>query len=91
MAMARVYNYREGFRAKDDAPLWRFSTKFESGPAKGVEVPAEDIAKAIDLYYEMCGWDKETGAPTPGKLVELGVGWLAETVTANGAVAANGG
>jgi aldehyde:ferredoxin oxidoreductase len=89
-AMARVYNYREGFRPKDDTPLWRFSTKFESGPAEGVEVPAEDIAKAIDLYYEMNSWDKETGAPTPGKLVELGVGWLADVVTANGAVAANG-
>ena len=78
--MARVYNYREGFRAVDDTPPWRFSTKFESGPAEGVEVPAADIANAIDLYYQMNGWDKETGAPVPGKLVELGVGWLADAV-----------
>lgn len=78
LAMARVYNHREGFTAADDKPLWRISTKFESGPAKGVEVPMEDMIRAIDLYYEMNGYDKETGAPTAGKLVELGVGWLAE-------------
>ena len=41
-------------------------------------MPTEDIAKALDLYYEMCGWDKETGAPTAGKLHELGIGWVAE-------------
>ena len=78
LAMARVYNHREGFTAADDMPLWRISTKFESGPAKGVEVPMEDMVRALDLYYEMNGYDKETGAPNAGKLVELGVGWLAE-------------
>ena len=46
LAMARVYNHREGFTAADDKPLWRISTKFESGPAEGVEVPMEDIARA---------------------------------------------
>lgn len=78
MAMARAYNYREGFRAEDDKPHWRFSTPFESGPAEGVKIPAEDMEKALEYYYEMCGWDRETGAPTPGKLYELGVGWIAD-------------
>lgn len=78
LAMARVYNAREGFTAADDKPLWRISTKFKSGPAEGVEVPIEDITRAVELYYEMNGYDKETGAPTDGKLAELGVAWLAE-------------
>ena len=78
LAMARAYNYREGFTAEDDVAHWRFSTAFESGPTKGVKVPAEDIATALDLYYEMRGWDKKTGAPTSGKLHELGIGWVAE-------------
>ena len=43
-----------------------------------MKVPIEDIAKALDLYYEMCRWDKETGAPTAGKLHELGIGWATE-------------
>ncbi len=78
MAMARVFNYREGLTPQDDVAHWRFSTPFESGPKQGVMVPAEDIARAIELYYEMRCWDKRTGAPTAGKLYELGIGWVAE-------------
>jgi len=51
LAMARAFNYREGFTAQDDVAHWRFSTRFESGPLKGVKIPAEDIATALDLYY----------------------------------------
>jgi len=78
MAMSRAFNTRQGFTARDDVPHWRFSTPFESGPLQGVAVPAEEIANALDLYYQMQGWDKETGAPTPGKLYELGLGWLVD-------------
>lgn len=34
LAMARAFNYREGFTAKDDVAHWRFSTPSESGPNK---------------------------------------------------------
>ena len=78
MALSRAFNYREGFTAKDDTPHWRFSTPFESGPLQGVEIPADEIAKAIELYYAISGWDKETGAPTAGKLHELGISWVAD-------------
>ncbi|MBU0705389.1 MAG: aldehyde ferredoxin oxidoreductase C-terminal domain-containing protein [Chloroflexi bacterium] len=43
LAMARAFNYREGFTAQDDVAHWRFSTPFESGPRKRVKVPAEDV------------------------------------------------
>jgi len=78
LAMARAFNYREGFSAKDDVAHWRFSTPFESGPTKGVGVPEEDVQRALELYYGMRGWDKETGAPTAAKLHELGLSWVAE-------------
>jgi len=78
LAMARACNYREGFTAKDDVAHWRFSTPLKSGPNEGAKVPAEDMTKALDLYYEMRGWDKKTGAPAAGKLYELGIGWVAE-------------
>ena len=78
MAMARSFNYREGFRAEDDVAHWRFSTPMESGPLKGVKIPADEIKKALRLYYEVRGWDGETGAPTAGKLHELGISWVAE-------------
>jgi len=77
LAMARAFNYRQGFTAKDDVAHWRFSTPMESGPLKGVKIPPEEIAKALELYYEIQGWDRETGAPTAGKLHELGLSWVA--------------
>jgi aldehyde:ferredoxin oxidoreductase len=35
----------------------------------------KELEKAVWLYYEMMGWDPETGMPTEGKLYELGIGW----------------
>jgi aldehyde:ferredoxin oxidoreductase len=78
LAMARAFNYREGFTTEDDVLPRRFFTPVESGPSEGAKVPAEDFARARDLYYAMCGWNRETGAPTSTKLHELGVGWVAE-------------
>jgi aldehyde:ferredoxin oxidoreductase len=45
---------------------------------EGTQVPAKDLTEALDLYYEMRGWDKESGAPTRAKLHELGLGWVVE-------------
>jgi len=42
------------------------------------------LAKALELYYEMNGLDKETGAPVEGKLVELGIGWAAALLQGKG-------
>jgi len=79
LAMARAINHIHGLTAKDDVAHPRFSSPMRSGgPATGVEIPAEAMAGAIELYYEMCGWDKETGAPTAAKLHELGIGWVAD-------------
>jgi len=78
LAMARAFNYREGFGPRDDVAHWRFATPFEDGPAKGVRVPAKAMEQALELHCEISGWDKETGAPSAGTLHELGLHWLAE-------------
>jgi len=78
MAMARAVNYREGMTAKDDVNHWRFMTPFTSGPVAATIIPAEEKKKAMDLYYDYRGWDKESGAPTKSRLHELGLHWLAE-------------
>jgi aldehyde:ferredoxin oxidoreductase len=78
MAMARVFNQREGFTPQDDVAHWRFATPMPAGAAEGVAVSPETMADALNLYYEMRGWDKQTGAPTKAKLYELGLGWLVD-------------
>jgi aldehyde:ferredoxin oxidoreductase len=48
---------------------------------EGREVPAvpeEAIGRLLDEYYDERDWDLETGLPTREKLVELGLGDVAE-------------
>jgi aldehyde:ferredoxin oxidoreductase len=48
------------------------------GPSDGLVVTVEEFERAKDWYYEMAGWDVETGNPTRQKLEELELDWLAD-------------
>ena len=73
--MARVFNNREGFAPKDDRVIRRWHEPMPDGPLKGQYIDPKAFREAIDLYYELSGWDKD-GKPTRGKLVELNLEWL---------------
>lgn len=73
--MARVFNNREGFTPEDDRVIRRWFERLPSGPLEGRRLDPAAFRKALDLYYEMSGWDVE-GRPTRAKLVELGLDWL---------------
>ncbi|MBI2914645.1 MAG: aldehyde ferredoxin oxidoreductase family protein [Firmicutes bacterium] len=72
--LARCYNLREGFSAKDDTLPERFFTPFTTGPLAGVKVDRNDFEQARLAYYKLMGWD-EAGVPSEAKLWELGVEW----------------
>ncbi len=74
--MARAFNFREGMTRDDDYLPRRFFTPLPSGPLEGVNIDKKQLEQAIDTYYAMVGWDKRNGAPTPGKLQELGIEWV---------------
>jgi len=78
MAMARIFNLRDGFGRKDDTWPQRLFEPLPDGPNKGQTFTEEDLERDKDLYYEMMGWDKEDGRPTRGKLIELNLEYLAE-------------
>jgi aldehyde:ferredoxin oxidoreductase len=69
--MARLFNLREGFTARDDVLPDRFFQPLEGGPLKGKTIDREQFSRAMETYYEMMGWDPETGIPKEGKLAEL--------------------
>lgn len=77
-ALARVFNCREGFTPKDDLLPARLHEAFADGPLKGVRIDPDTFARALRLYYQMEGWDPETGWPTFAKLAELGIEWAAK-------------
>ncbi len=70
--LARVFNVREGVtRADDTLPPRLLEEPLPEGPAKGKV--NENLPEMLDKYYELRGWDKATGKPTPEKLRELGL------------------
>jgi len=75
LALSRLYNAREGLTPADDTHHQRFTQPLMLEGEEGGAIPAEDMQHAIDLYYEMQGWEKTTGAPTRAKLVELSLDW----------------
>ena len=77
-ALARAFNCREGFTPKDDRLPKRLHEAFTSGPLQGVRVDPETFQRALRLYYQIEGWDPETGWPTFAKLAELGIEWAAK-------------
>jgi aldehyde:ferredoxin oxidoreductase len=77
-ALARAFNCREGFTAKDDRLPKRLHEAFTDGPLKGVRIEPELFQRALRLYHQMEGWDPESGWPTFAKLAELGIEWAAK-------------
>jgi aldehyde:ferredoxin oxidoreductase len=76
--MAREFNRRCGQTAADDIGAPRFFEPLENGPFKGYAIPRDEFAQALSLYYDMMGWDHETGAPTDWKLYSEGLDWVVE-------------
>ena len=73
--MARMFNIREGIGPDEDRLFRRMHDPLTAGLFKGKCVDQTALRNAINLYYEMNGWD-ERGKPTRGKLVDLGLEWL---------------
>ena len=80
LALARLYNAREGFTPADDAHPARFTEPLMLAGEEGASIPQEQVREALDLYYELQGWEKATGTPTRAKLYELGLGWATENL-----------
>ena len=82
MAMARAYNYREGFRPADDRLPDRFYEPHTQGDADN-KLPGIDRAKAqqaLQTLYRLRGYDAATGAPTRATLEDLDIAWVADAI-----------
>ena len=76
--MTKIFNLREGIKAKDDSLPERFFTSLGNGVAKGKALDKEAFRTALKLFYEMANWDPDTTIPRRAKLIELDLKWLAD-------------
>ncbi|MGC9103919.1 MAG: aldehyde ferredoxin oxidoreductase C-terminal domain-containing protein, partial [Candidatus Methanodesulfokora sp.] len=69
--LQRLFNVRHGITRKDDVLPDRFTKEpMPKGPAKGQIV---ELDQMLNEYYELRGWDIDTGIPKMSKLRELGL------------------
>jgi len=76
--LARLFNTREGFDSKDDQLPDRLFEPLETGPLTGVKLDREQFKKALRAYYEMMGWDIDTGVPREARLHQLNIADLSQ-------------
>jgi aldehyde:ferredoxin oxidoreductase len=77
--LERMYNVREGLRRKDDTlPPRLLQEPLPDGPSKG-EILGKDFDLLVDEFYQVCGWDVNTGIPSREKLQQLGLDKLVYT------------
>jgi aldehyde:ferredoxin oxidoreductase len=77
--LAKAFNVGAGFTRADDTFPERLMTEpLTSGASKGQLISKEDLRVMLDEYYTVRGWDVHTGIPSRGKLVELGLDYVAD-------------
>ena len=75
--LGRAFSVREGIRREHDVLPERLTADpLPGGPAEGMRIEPETLEALKDAYYQMRGWDLETGIPTPEKLEALELGEL---------------
>jgi aldehyde:ferredoxin oxidoreductase len=75
--LLRVFNAREGLtRSEDKLPKKFFKALKGTGPTANVTLTQAELTQAQDLYYELSGWDKQTGNPTAETLKRLELDWV---------------
>ncbi|MBN2060993.1 MAG: aldehyde ferredoxin oxidoreductase family protein [Deltaproteobacteria bacterium] len=78
----KAYTIRDGRSRKDDTWPERFFTEtLPEGPAKGAVLSRDFIEGIMNEYYDLRGWDRESGLPPREKLMELGLEDLAANLT----------
>jgi len=69
---------RASLDRKDDVLPEKLFEPLKGGVSDGWKIDREEFEAALDTYFELCGWDVETGVPTRSKLEELDLRWVAD-------------
>jgi aldehyde:ferredoxin oxidoreductase len=83
--LERAFIVREGITRKDDILIGRFMDEpVYGGPWDGMAFDRDKWDEMLDEYYDLVGWDKETGIPTRDKLEAVGLTDVADELEMRG-------
>ena len=75
--LMRAFNLRVGIGKEFDRPSARYGSTPVDGPSTGISILPHWEAM-LRNYYELMGWDTETGIPLPSTLEDLGLGHVSK-------------
>lgn len=76
--MMRVFNSRAGFSRREDKLPLKLRIPLQGGKTEGLQITEDEISRAKGMYYELAGWDIESGNPSTETLERLGLGWASD-------------
>lgn len=74
--LMKWFNFMEGFTSLDDKLPDRFFEPIPSGPSMGKCLDRNKFNDVLNTYYEIAGWDAETGRPLNSTIKRLSLEWL---------------
>lgn len=74
--LLRAFNAREGIGREADTLPKKMQKALQGGTSDGWEFSEDELSQALDIYYEMAGWDMKSGYPTQDTLQKIGLEWL---------------
>ena len=80
--LEKAFNLRHtNFAREDDMPTPRdLNEPIPTGKLAGWKIDEDKWNEMLDEYYEIHGWDKDTGYPTRETLEALGLGYVADDI-----------
>ena len=80
--LMKAYIVRQGLTRKDDDwPARYYEEPWPGEVRKGALLSRDKMDRLLDEYYDLRGWDKETGVPTKRKLIELDLDYVADELS----------
>jgi aldehyde:ferredoxin oxidoreductase len=78
--LMRALNAREGLsREKDTLPKKLFDQALSGGGrSDGIQLDRKEFESGLEMYYQLAGWDVQTGVPTRVTLQDVGLEWVAD-------------
>jgi aldehyde:ferredoxin oxidoreductase len=77
--LKRVINIRLGLTKENDKLPKALLQPYRDHP-EGADGFKPDFRNMIDAYYQVRGWDQDTGYPMKERLISLGLGWTVEDI-----------
>lgn len=76
--LEKMFNFREGFRRRDDnLPERFFNDALTIGSEKGAVLDKKEFTTMLTEYYQERNWDLESSKPKKAKLAQLGLEFTA--------------